>query len=100
MPLNLSVLPILPAKPFQQPLLLVFRIAQAANLDSVLYGGFIPVYLHDLERQIDPERFLAKIGFSERLRVAVMTSGKAGGLQVREPLKAVYAWNRLKRPDG
>ena len=30
-------------------------------------GSFIPVYLHDLELQIGPERFLAKVGFSERL---------------------------------
>lgn len=29
-------------------------------------GSFIPVYLHDLELQIGPERFIAKVGFSER----------------------------------
>jgi hypothetical protein len=27
---------------------------------------FIPVYLHDLELHIGPERCLAKVGFSER----------------------------------
>ena len=39
-------------------------------------GGFIPVYLHDLELQIGPERFLAKVGFSERLGVAFNLLGR------------------------
>jgi hypothetical protein len=39
-------------------------------------GGFIPVYLHDLESQIGPERYLAKIGFSERLGVAFNLLGR------------------------
>jgi hypothetical protein len=30
-------------------------------------GSFIPVYLHDLELQVGPEQFLAKVGFSEKL---------------------------------
>jgi hypothetical protein len=39
-------------------------------------GGFIPVYLHDLELQIGPERFLAKVEFSERLGVAFNLLGR------------------------
>ena len=39
-------------------------------------GSFIPVYLHDLELQIDPERFLARVGFSERLGVAFDLLGR------------------------
>ena len=39
-------------------------------------GSFIPVYLHDLELQIGPERFLAKVGFSERLGVAFNLLGR------------------------
>src|SRR2546428_13422769 len=39
-------------------------------------GGFIPVYLHDLELQIGPERFLAKVGFSERLGAAFNLPGR------------------------
>jgi len=39
-------------------------------------GGFIPVYLHYLELQIGPERFLAKVGFSERLGVAFNLLGR------------------------
>jgi hypothetical protein len=34
------------------------------------------VYLHDLELQIGPERFLAKVGFSERLGVAFNLLGR------------------------
>jgi hypothetical protein len=39
-------------------------------------GSFIPVYLHDLELQIGPERFLARAGFSERLGVAFNLLGR------------------------
>ncbi len=39
-------------------------------------GSFIPVYLHDLELQIGPERFVAKVGFSERLGVAFNLLGR------------------------
>ena len=39
-------------------------------------GGFIPVSLHDLELQIGPERFLARVGFSERLGVAFNLLGR------------------------
>jgi hypothetical protein len=39
-------------------------------------GSFIPVYLHDLELQIGPERFLAKVGFSERLGVPFNLLGR------------------------
>jgi hypothetical protein len=38
--------------------------------------GFISVYLHDLELQISPERFLAKVAFSERLGVAFNLLGR------------------------
>ena len=39
-------------------------------------GSFIPVRMHDLELQIGPERFLAKVGFSERLGVAFNLLGR------------------------
>ena len=39
-------------------------------------GSFIPVYLHDLELHIGPERFLARVGFSERLGVAFNLLGR------------------------
>ena len=39
-------------------------------------GGFIPVYMHDLELHIGPERFLARVGFSERLGVAFNLLGR------------------------
>ncbi len=39
-------------------------------------GSFIPVYLRDLELQIGPERFVAKVGFSERLGVAFNLLGR------------------------
>jgi hypothetical protein len=39
-------------------------------------GSLIPVYLHDLELQIGPERFLAKVGFSERLGVPFNLLGR------------------------
>ena len=39
-------------------------------------GSFIPVYLHDLERQIGPGWFLAKVGFSERLGVPFNLLGR------------------------
>jgi len=40
-------------------------------------GSLIPVRLHDLELQIGPERFLAQVGFSERLGVAFNLLGRA-----------------------
>lgn len=39
-------------------------------------GSFIPVHLHDLELQIGTERFVAKVGFSERLGVAFNLLGR------------------------
>src|SRR2546427_13243215 len=65
--------------------LLHIAIAQGAGFNyraghrttlQVGNGGFIPMYLHDLELQIGPERFLAKVGFSERLRVACNLLGR------------------------
>jgi hypothetical protein len=41
-------------------------------------GSFIPVYLHDLELQLGAERFVAKVGFSERLGVAFNLLGRDG----------------------
>jgi hypothetical protein len=38
--------------------------------------SFIPVYLHDLELQIGPERFVARVGFSERLGVTFNLLGR------------------------
>jgi len=40
-------------------------------------GSFIPVYLHDLEVQIGAERFIAKVGFSEKLGVGFNLLGRA-----------------------
>ena len=59
-------------------------IAQGAGFNyrighrtSVQVGTeFFPVYLHDLELQIGPERFLARVGFSERLGVAFNLLGR------------------------
>jgi hypothetical protein len=39
-------------------------------------GSFIPVYLHELELQISSERFLAPVGFSERLGVVFNLLGR------------------------
>ena len=41
-------------------------------------GGFIPVYLHDIEVQMGAERFIAKVGFSEKLGVGFNLLGRAG----------------------
>ena len=41
-------------------------------------GGFIPVYLHDLELQVRTEQFLAKVGFSEKLGIGFNLLGRAG----------------------
>jgi len=41
-------------------------------------GGFIPVYLHDLEMQVGTERFVGKVGFSEKLGVGFNLLGRAG----------------------
>ena len=41
-------------------------------------GGFIPVYLHDLELQLGAERFVSKVGFSEKLGVGFNLLGRAG----------------------
>ena len=40
-------------------------------------GGFIPVYLHDLDLQIGTERFNAKVGFSDKLGVGFNLLGRA-----------------------
>ena len=39
-------------------------------------GSCISVYVHDLELQIGPERFVARVGFSERLGVAFNLLGR------------------------
>ena len=39
-------------------------------------GGYIPVYLHDLDVQIGTERFIGKIGFSEKLGVGFNLLGR------------------------
>lgn len=39
-------------------------------------GSFIPVYLHDLEIQLGTERFIGKVGFSEKLGVAFNLLGR------------------------
>jgi hypothetical protein len=41
-------------------------------------GGYIPVYLHDLDVQIGPERFTGKVGFSEKLGVGFNILGRKG----------------------
>ncbi|MDH3599598.1 MAG: hypothetical protein OEU26_08185 [Candidatus Tectomicrobia bacterium] len=41
-------------------------------------GNFIPVYLHELELQIGSERFVAPVGFSERLGVVFHLLGRDG----------------------
>jgi hypothetical protein len=38
--------------------------------------NLVPGHLHDLEVQIGPERFLAKVGFSERLGLAFNLLGR------------------------
>jgi len=39
-------------------------------------GSFIPVYLHDLEIQLGTERFVGRVGFSEKLGVAFNLLGR------------------------
>jgi len=39
-------------------------------------GSFIPVYLHDLEMQLGAERFVSKVGFSDKLGVAFNLLGR------------------------
>jgi len=39
-------------------------------------GGFIPIYLHNLEIQIGTERFTARVGFSEKLGVGFNLLGR------------------------
>jgi len=41
-------------------------------------GSFIPVYLHQLEVQVGTDRFLAQVGFSEKLGVGFNLLGRAG----------------------
>lgn len=41
-------------------------------------GGFIPVYLHDLEIQVGGERFTGSVGFSDKLGVGFNLLGRAG----------------------
>jgi predicted aspartyl protease len=41
-------------------------------------GSFIPVYLHDIELQVGPEQFSAKVGFSEKLGIGFNLLGRAG----------------------
>gem|GEM_PF-3327345 len=52
------------------------RLAPIITILQAGDGGFIPVYLHDLELQIGPKRFLAKVGFAERLIVAFNLIGR------------------------
>lgn len=53
-----------------------YRTGQLVYL-QVGDGGFIPVYLHRLELQLGPERFAARVGFSERLGVGFNLMGHA-----------------------
>lgn len=41
-------------------------------------GSFIPIYLHDVEVQVGIDRFVAKIGFSDKLGVAFGLLGRMG----------------------
>jgi hypothetical protein len=41
-------------------------------------GGFIPVYLHELDIQIGPKRFPATIGFSGKLGIGFNILGRSG----------------------
>jgi hypothetical protein len=50
-----------------------YRTGQPTYL-QVGDGSFIPVYLHDLELQLGAERFVAKVGFSERLGSGVQSA--------------------------
>jgi len=63
------------------------RIAEGVGFDyrtgSRIYlqvgdGGFIPVYLHNLEIQLGTERFPAQVGFSEKLGVGFNVLGRMG----------------------
>ena len=41
-------------------------------------GSFIPVYLHQLQVQLGAERFVAKVGFSEKLGTGFNLLGRSG----------------------
>ncbi len=41
-------------------------------------GSFIPVYLHSLEIQVCSERFVAPVGFSDKLGISFNLLGHAG----------------------
>jgi hypothetical protein len=41
-------------------------------------GGLIPVYLHELDIQIEDIKFKAKIGFSDRLGTGINILGREG----------------------
>ena len=41
-------------------------------------GGLIPVFLHDLEVQVGQHRFLAPVGFSDRLGIRFGVLGRSG----------------------
>lgn len=41
-------------------------------------GGFIPVYLHELDIQLGPKIFQATIGFSEKLGIGFNILGRTG----------------------
>ena len=54
-----------------------YRLGERTYL-QVGDGGFIPVYVHDLELQLGAERFVSKVGFSEKLGVGFNLLGRAG----------------------
>ena len=41
-------------------------------------GGLIPVFLHDLEVQVGQYRFVAPVGFSDRIGVRCGVLGRSG----------------------
>lgn len=41
-------------------------------------GGLIPVFLHDLEVQVGQHRFVAPVGFSDRLGIRFGVLGRSG----------------------
>ncbi len=53
-----------------------YRAGQLVHL-QVGDGGFIPVYLHLLELQLGPERFPARVGFSDKLGIGFNLLGRA-----------------------
>lgn len=52
-----------------------YRVGRLTYL-QVGDGNFIPTYLHELELQIGSERFVAQVGFSERLGVVFNLLGR------------------------